>query len=61
MAEQPLALSSEERQYLVGVLKARLGETRVEERRTDTPAFQQQVREEENLIRSLLAKLGSRG
>jgi hypothetical protein len=58
MAEHPLALSDEERQYLVTHLQSALEETRVESHHTRTSAYREQVRREEALLRGLLAKLG---
>ena len=58
MAEHPLVLSDEERQYLVTHLRSTLEETRVESHHTRTSAYREQVRREEALLRGLLAKLG---
>jgi hypothetical protein len=57
MPELQLVLTPEEREYLVSRLRAILGETRVEARRTDNPSFRTEVLHEEDLIRRLLAKL----
>ena len=58
MAEHPLVLSDEERQYLITHLRSALEETRVESHHTRTSAYREQVRREEALLRGLLAKLG---
>jgi hypothetical protein len=56
-AETPVALTQDERTYLVRVLQNAIGETRVEAHRTHTPQFREQVLNEEKLIRNLLSKL----
>jgi len=58
MAEQPLTLTADERTYLVGLLQEMLKETRVEEHRTRTPSYRQFVVHNEQVITSLLGKLG---
>jgi hypothetical protein len=55
--EYHLTLTDEERAQLVGLLEAALAESRVEARRTHTPAFREQVIDEEEVIRGLLDKL----
>ena len=57
MAELNVVLSTEEKDYLVGLLETALGETRVEVHRTHTPAYREQVLRQENLVRGLLTKL----
>jgi hypothetical protein len=57
MADVQVALSDEERQYLVNYLEATLKETLVEEHRTRTPSYRQDVIHREDIIRSLLQKL----
>jgi hypothetical protein len=58
MAEFNLVLSEREKQYLEGMLKSALGETRVEAHRTHySPEYRQQVLGEEELVRQLLAKV----
>jgi hypothetical protein len=57
MAEFQLVLNAQEKEYLLNLLKAALGETRVEVHRTHTPGYREQVLGEENLVRGLLAKL----
>ena len=51
----------EEREYLISLLRVALGETRVEERRTDTPTYKNDILRQEALIRSLLDKLRENG
>jgi hypothetical protein len=57
MAELQLAISTEERDYLVDLLETVLKETRVEEHRTRTPSYREHVLHREELILSLLNKL----
>jgi hypothetical protein len=57
MVQLETDLTAEEKQYLIRLLDARLGETRVEVHRTHTPDFREQVQQEEALVRGLLAKL----
>src|SRR5688572_15133610 len=57
IAESPLNLSSEEREYLVSLLEDSLKQTRVEEHRTRTPSYREHVVQQEGIIESLLAKL----
>jgi hypothetical protein len=59
MAEHPLVLSDEERQYLITHLKSVFEETRVESHHTRTSTYRERVRREEALLRGLLAKLGA--
>ena len=58
MAESPLLLTAEEREYLVGLLENTLKDKRVEEHRTRTPTYREHVVHQEELIASLLGKLG---
>ncbi len=53
-----LALSAAERSFLVQTLESALKNHRVEEHRTRTPTYREQVLEEEKLIEQLLIKLG---
>jgi hypothetical protein len=46
-----LTFSAQEMDYLEGILKTDLGNTRVEFRRTDLPTFQEHVLLEEDIIR----------
>ena len=57
MAEFSLTINEQERAELLRVLKSSLAETRVEVRRTDTPAFRDDVKHEEEVLRHLLEKL----
>ena len=57
MADFSLSLTSHEKDYLLGLLKTMLTETRVEVHRTHTPGFREKVIAEEDLVRGLLAKL----
>jgi hypothetical protein len=52
-----LRLTGEERDELIRLLDTALGEVRTEVHRTHTPAYRDQVLEEEGTIRSLLGKL----
>jgi hypothetical protein len=58
MAESQLTLSAEEREYLANLLETVLKEKRVEEHRTRTLTYRQYVVHEEDVINSLLSKLG---
>jgi hypothetical protein len=55
--EYQLAISEEERAELLRLLEREIGDVRVESRRTDTPTFHDQLRDEEALLRRLAAKL----
>jgi hypothetical protein len=57
MPDFQLTLNEREKQYLEGLLKTALGDTRVEAHRTHTPDYRQQVLNEEELVRQLLAKV----
>ena len=57
MPDIQLALNDREKQFLEGLLKSALRETRVEAHRTHSPDFRQQVLGEEELVRQLLAKI----
>jgi hypothetical protein len=59
MDERQLTLTAEEREYLVGLLNSVLKETRVEEHRTRTLSYREQIVHREDLISALLHKLGS--
>ena len=52
-----LIVTAEERDYLQRLLQKTLEEVRVEVHRTHTPDFRQQVMQEEQLVRGLLAKV----
>jgi transposase len=58
MAEFALTLTAEERAYLAELLKEILKETRVEEHRTRTPLYRQNVVHKEDMVVDLLRKLG---
>jgi hypothetical protein len=58
MPDQPLTLSGEERNFLVGLLETTLKEARIEEHRTRTPSYREHVLRDEKLIEDLLCKLG---
>lgn len=55
--EPTFALTEEERRELLRVLEGCLVETRIEKRRTDTPAYHDEVAHEEKLLRGLLEKV----
>ncbi len=57
MADFHLPLNAQEKDYLLGLLKTMLTETRVEVHRTHTPGFREKVIAEEDLVRGLLTKL----
>jgi hypothetical protein len=57
MAEFQVTLNSEERQYLLDLLKVTLKETRVEEHRTRTPTYREHVLHKEAIAEGLLNKL----
>ena len=59
MADTSLTLSADEREYLVTLLEGALKETRVEEHRTRALSYRQLVLKQEDVITSLLAKLGA--
>ncbi len=61
MAESPLTLSTEERQFLLGLLELILKDTRVEEHRTRTPSYRDPILQREHLIAGLLNKLRQAG
>ena len=52
-----LTLTDAERNELLHLLAYSLGEVRVERRRTDVISYQQEVRREESVLRSLFDKL----
>ena len=58
MADTTIVLTQQERDYLAGVLKTRLGDVRVEVHHTHAPDYRDQVQREEELVRGLLAKFG---
>ena len=58
MAELQLTLTAEEQQFLADLLESTLKERRIEEHRTRTPTYREHVLHEEELIVSVLRKLG---
>jgi hypothetical protein len=60
MAETQLALTAEERNFLVDLLETTVKQTRVEEHRTRTPTYRENILKQERLMSSLLNKLGVR-
>jgi hypothetical protein len=58
MAECQIAMTAEEREYLVRVLEAALKNHRIEEHRTRAPTYREQILQEEKLLEQLLIKLG---
>jgi hypothetical protein len=58
MFDNPITLTAEERQYLADLLKVRLKEARIEEHRTRTPLYRENVLHQETMIVNLLNKLG---
>jgi hypothetical protein len=58
MPESPLTLSAEESQFLVGLLETALKDTRIEEHRTRAPTYREHVLHKEDLLKSILGKLG---
>jgi len=58
MAELQVALTPDERNFLVSLLEYELKEKRVEEHRTRTPIYRESVVKQEDVIASLLRKLG---
>jgi hypothetical protein len=58
MAESSLNLTGEEGKFLVELLERTLKDTLVEEHRTRTLSYRDHILQRENLISSLLHKLG---
>lgn len=58
MADVQLTISADERQYLLELLQTALKDTEIEEHRTRNPSYRQHVLQHENVINSLLKKLG---
>ncbi len=58
MAETQLTLTAEERQFLAGLLELAQRDARIEEHRTRTPTYREHILQREELIASLLSKLG---
>jgi hypothetical protein len=58
MADSQLTLTAEERQFLVELLEMVLKDTQIEEHRTRTLSFREHIVHREEIIASLLGKLG---
>jgi hypothetical protein len=58
MADLQLTLTTEERDFLGSLLETVLKDTRVEEHRTRTPSYREHIIHREEVIASLLNKLG---
>jgi hypothetical protein len=61
MAELQLMMTPEERRYLLDLMEKTLKDTQIEEHRTRTPSFREQVLQQEDLLRSLLTKVRALG
>jgi hypothetical protein len=59
MSESPLMLTDEERRFLREFLENAQKEARIEEHRTRTLSYREQVIHRENVINGLLNKLGT--
>jgi hypothetical protein len=60
MAESQLMLTAEETKFLVDLLEIALRDMRVEEHRTRTPTYREHILHQEQLLKSLLGKLGQK-
>jgi hypothetical protein len=58
MSDTTLTLNQDEREFLVGLLQNTLKTTRIEEHRTRTPSYREHVMHNEELLISMLQKLG---
>ena len=58
MTEIQFSLTIQEGEFLANLLEAVLKDRRVEEHRTRTPTYRQNILHDEDIIRSLLGKLG---
>jgi len=58
MTPPQLTLTGDERQYLTDLLNTVLKDTLVEEHRTRTPLYRENVVQKEAIIKDLLKKLG---
>jgi hypothetical protein len=58
MADTQVSLDAQERDYLIRVLETALKNHRIEEHRTRTPTYREQIIAEEKLLGQLLTKLG---
>jgi hypothetical protein len=61
MTQMQLTLTTEEAEFLAGLLEAALRDVRVEEHRTRTPTYREHILHREDLMASLLNKLGKPG
>ena len=59
MADLQLSLTSAERDYLVNLLERVHKEKLVEEHRTRTPSYREDIERQEKLILGVLSKLGA--
>lgn len=59
MTEPALMLTDEERKFLVELLELGLKGTQIEEHRTRTISYREHILRRENVISSLLQKLGT--
>lgn len=57
MPESNLTLTTEEQQFLAGLLDVALKDARIEEHRTRTPSYREHIVHKEELIAGLLKKL----
>jgi len=55
--EYRVSFTEEEREELLRILEGSLVETHAEKRRTEKPAYQEEVGQEESLIRTLVDKV----
>ena len=58
MTATQLDLTPQESEYLIRVLETALKNHRVEEHRTRSPNYREQILEEERLLTQILSKLG---
>jgi hypothetical protein len=58
MADTSLSLTADEHSYLVHLLETALKNHRVEEHRTRTPSYREQILQEEKMLEQMLTKLG---
>jgi hypothetical protein len=58
MSDAPLTFTAEERTFLAGLLESALRNLRVEEHRTRAPSFREFILHREEMMNSLLEKLG---
>lgn len=59
MQETTMSITSEERQFLIELLEHALKDAQVEEHRTRAPSFREHVLKKEDLIKSVLKKMGA--